>query len=297
VAPVASSRLAREYAKACDVADFDDPRLRARLRDIAPQSGPDAELHRKLWEYATLALFLEDVGLLDDQAELLSVGAGHEEVLFWLANHVGRMVATDIYGRGAFSEGEADAEMLTNAAAFAPYPYREARLEVLDMDALDLRFDDASFDAVFSLSSIEHFGHHDAIERASAEIGRVVRPGGYAFIVTECYLGWHPLDSPVVQTVGKLLTAGRRWPRASLGQRNDEVFTLDEIRRVIIEPSGLELLQQPSLEVSPETRANVIRFAPDGSYASSTGRDFPHVLLRGRGGSWTSLAIPLHKPA
>lgn len=279
------------------MADFADPRLRARLREIAPHCEPEAELHRKLWEYATLTLFLEDVGLLDGDAELLSLGAGHEEVLFWLANHVGRMVATDIYGRGAFSGGEADAAMLTNPAAFAPYPYREDRLEVMDMDALDLRFEDGSFDAAFTLSSIEHFGEHRQISKASAEIGRVIRPGGYAFIVTECYLGWHPFDSPVVQTMGKILTRGRRWPTASLAQRNDEVFTLNEIRRVIVEPSGLDLLQEPILEISPETRANLIRFAPDGTYASSTGRDYPHVLLRARGAAWTSLALPLHKPA
>lgn len=297
MAATAAPRLRRQYATACDVRDFDEPRVRERIREIMPGREPETELHRKFWEYATLTLFLEDVGVLNDRAEILSVGAGHEEVLFWLANRVGRMVATDIYGRGVFSSGEADAAMLTNPARFAPYEYREDRLEVFDMNALRLEFEDGSFDAIFSLSSIEHFGSHGDISRSSSEIGRVLRPGGHAFIVTECYLGWHPLDSPLVQTVGKVLTGGRKWPSASLRQRSDEVFTLDEIKRVIVEPSRLELMQEPTIEVSSETRSNVIRLAPDGSYGSETGREYPHVVVRGRGGEWTSVALPLHKPA
>ncbi len=48
------------------------------------------------------------------------------------------MVATDIYGRGPFSAREADATMLDDPSAFAPYPYRKERLEALEMNALDL---------------------------------------------------------------------------------------------------------------------------------------------------------------
>ena len=48
--------------------------------------------------------------------------------------------------------------MLTDPGTFAPYPYERERLDVRWMDARDLRFPDGSFDAVFSLSSIEHFG-------------------------------------------------------------------------------------------------------------------------------------------
>ena len=138
--------LRRQYVKLCDIRDFEDAGLRERIHDIVPRVEPPADLHRKYWEYATLTLFLEDVGLLDDTAQVLSVGAGHEEVLYWLANRVGRVVATDIYGEGGFAEGEADAAMLTNPEAFAPYPYREDRLDVRGMDARALEFPDESFD-------------------------------------------------------------------------------------------------------------------------------------------------------
>ena len=38
--------LRRQYAKLCDLPDFEDPDLRARIRDIAPRP-EEEELHRK----------------------------------------------------------------------------------------------------------------------------------------------------------------------------------------------------------------------------------------------------------
>jgi hypothetical protein len=39
---------------------------------------------------------------------------------------VAKVVATDIYGEGIFSAGEADRTMLSDPASFSPYPYRES---------------------------------------------------------------------------------------------------------------------------------------------------------------------------
>ena len=91
--------------------------------------------------------------------------------------------------------------MLNDPASFSPYPYRESHLEARQMDAKELEFEDGSFDAVFSLSSIEHFGSWADIRRSAEEIGRVLRPGGAAFVVTECFLGRSLLSPPVVQEV------------------------------------------------------------------------------------------------
>jgi SAM-dependent methyltransferase len=46
-------------------------------------------------------------------------------------------------------------------------------------DVRDLPFADASFDAVYSMGTIEHF---DETERAVAEIARVLKPGGRAIV-------------------------------------------------------------------------------------------------------------------
>jgi ubiquinone/menaquinone biosynthesis C-methylase UbiE len=287
--------LRRQYAKLCDLADFEDPELRARIREIAPGPGED-ELHRKNWEYAMLALFLEDVGLLNDDARVLSVGAGHEEVLFWLANKVGSVVATDLYGEGDFSAREAEVTMLDDPSAFAPYPYREDRLEVRKMDGRALDLPDETFDAVFSLSSIEHFGSPGEISQAAREIARVLRPGGYAFVVTECFVRRHILNSKLVQTAIRGVTLGRRCATATPRARMLTVFTSEELTRYIVRPSRLELMQPLDRTISPATWANLIRWRGAGELTPATGRDFPHILLKAHGAAWTSVALPLRKP-
>jgi SAM-dependent methyltransferase len=296
-------QLRRHYVKLCDLADFDDPEVRTRIHEIVPGLEAPADLHRKYWEYATLTLFLEDVGRLDDETDVLSVGAGHEEVLYWLCNRVRRVVATDIYGEGGFADREADESMLTNPSAFAPYPYREDRLDVRKMDARALQFEDESFDVVFSLSSIEHFGSPRDIARASSEIGRVLKPGGYGFIVTECFTGRQPLNSKLVQTGIRIVTLGRHCEKATPWRRSIDVFTPKELLSRIVRPSGLRLVQSMDVTLSAPTHDNVVRCL--GGRFEFPSEPFPHIVveaqgsalgLRGRTASFTSIALAMQKP-
>jgi len=282
-----TSTLRRQYVKRCDLRDFDDPAVQGRIDDIVPGLSPAERVHRKNWEYALLALFFEDAGLLTEETRILSVGAGHETVLFWLANRVATVVATDIYGEGIFSGLEADRTMLNDPASFSPYPYRESHLDVRHMDAKALEFDDGSFDAVFSLSSIEHFGSWADIRRSAEEIGRVLRPGGAAFIVTECFLGPSLLGPRPVQEAAARVA----WPI--------KIFTLQTLVSEIVEPSGLELVQ-PLDAGPPETGGNVIELHGGGRITSTTGADFPHIAVRVqrfglRTKTWTSVALALAK--
>ncbi len=75
--------------------------------------------------------------------------------------------------------------MLVDPDLYAPYPYRRNRLTVSYMDALDLRFEDETFDFVVSFGSIEHFGGIGAAGRSLAEAARVLKPGGVAAVTTE----------------------------------------------------------------------------------------------------------------
>ena len=63
---------------------------------------------------------------------------------------------------------------------------------LFNMDATDLKFPDAMFDTVFSISVFEHVDH---VPRALAEIRRLLKPGGCAFIsfepVWSCSYGHH----------------------------------------------------------------------------------------------------------
>jgi SAM-dependent methyltransferase len=247
---------------------------------------------------------LEDVGL-NEGMEILSVGSGHEEVLYWLSNRAGRVVATDIYGEGEFADREAGARMLWDPSAYAPYAYRNDRLEVLKMDGRELEFSDGSFDAVFSLSSIEHFGSLREISRAATEIGRVLRPGGHAFVVTECFISRGPVDSRLVQTCVRIATMGGAWAKAAPRRRIVDVLTRGELERWIVRASKLRLVQNFDDAVSDGTWENVIVLRGGREDATEEHR-FPHILLRADvslgplklyTGVWTSAAIPLTKPS
>jgi SAM-dependent methyltransferase len=282
----------RQFVKLCDVADFDDQALADRIEELVPGAN---WIHRKHWELALASLFLEEIGAVREGAVILDVGAGKDPLLYWLANRVRRVVAVDLYGEGDFAGREASFDMLSRPETFAPFAYRHEHLETRHMDARQLDFEDASFDAVFSLSSIEHFGIPDGVRRAAAEIGRVLRPGGHAFIVTECFVSRHPWQSPLLQRAVRTVTVGRRAPSATLRRRREDVFTWREIGSLIVAPSGLRLMQPLDRDLSPVTFENVIRLLRDGRVQSKTGRDSPHVLVRGRGAPFTSVAIALEK--
>jgi SAM-dependent methyltransferase len=294
----AAGGLSRQYAKLCDIRDFEDPALLAALRDILPERDPSTHVERKVWEYAMLALFLEEVGRLDDRTEALAVGAGDERILFWLANRIGRVVATDIYGEGEFAGREAEPSMLDDPAAHAPFPYREDRLEVRWMDARRLEFPDDSFDVVFSISSIEHFGSPGDVSRSAREMGRVLRPGGHAFVVTECFVRRHALNAAPVDLAVRILTLGRRrrgatpWRRAVV----DQVFTPRELRERIVRPSGLRAMQPVDVSLSAESWENLTLSGPGGRLEPASGDYWPHILLQSDRSVFTSVCLPLEKP-
>lgn len=292
-----SDRLRRRYAKLCDIRDFEDERLLAALREILPERDPVAHVERKVWEFAMLALFLEDVGRLHERTEALAIGAGDERIVFWLANRLGRVVATDIYGEGDFAHREASGSMLDDPAAHAPFPYREDRLEVRYMDARELDLPDGGFDVVFSLSSIEHFGSPSEIARSAREMGRVLRPGGHALVATECFVHRHPLNAAPVDFAVRAATLGRKRRLATPRRRAvvGEVFTPRELRRRIVGPSGLELMQPLDLSLSPESFTNLTRSLPGGALEPATGDYWPHVLLQSDRSVFTSVCLPLVK--
>ena len=293
--------LTRQYVKLCDVRDFEDPELLRAIRTLLPERDPVAHIERKVWEFAMVLLFLEEMGHLGESSEVLSVGAGDERIIFWLSNYVGRMVATDIYGEGSFADNEAQASMLDDPGAHAPvqYGWRPDRLEVFKMDGRELAFPDNSFDAVFTISSIEHFGSHDDIARAASEIGRVLRPGGHAVIVTEYMVHRHPFDTGLAEFGIRLGTHGKRfgdavpWRRVNLG----EVLTRRELERHVIRASGLELMQPLDTTLSSESWENLVTQLPDGRGLSfAAGKPYPLILVRVSRSVFTSVCLVLAKP-
>ena len=90
----------------------------------------------------------QNLGALREDARVLGVGAGHEATIYWLTTKVGQVVATDLYeADDAWSETDSSAEMLTDPGKFWEGRWDPERLEVRDMNALELDFPDDSFDA------------------------------------------------------------------------------------------------------------------------------------------------------
>jgi SAM-dependent methyltransferase len=182
----------------CELANpakWDNPEWVALLKSIGH---PDDKLsmHRKAYEFAQLAYGLKTLGFLQDSTRVVSVGAGHEAILYWLANHVRQVIATDMY-EGVWQNvqsREGDAGVIRAPGDYAPFPYREERLVFLQMDALALGMRNEVMDVAYSLSSIEHFGGVDGAARAIDEMARVVKTGGIVAFATEYVIAGPPHD-------------------------------------------------------------------------------------------------------
>jgi SAM-dependent methyltransferase len=94
---------------------------------------------------------------------------------------------------------------------------RERGLEAVQADARDLPFPDGDFDLVVALDVLEHIEEDDL---AAAEIRRVLRPGGMAFVAVPCDMAlWSAHDVALGHV--------RRYTRESL--------------RTVLEGSGLRV--------------------------------------------------------
>ena len=106
---------------------------------------PEGREYRKYWEVAMTARAFRDLGVLEEEARVLGVGAGHEATIYWLTTQVGGVVATDLYeADDVWSETDSSAAMLTDPGRFWDGPWDPDRLEVRNMNALELDFPDDS---------------------------------------------------------------------------------------------------------------------------------------------------------
>ena len=167
--------------------------------DILESLGLSADkrsMHRKPYELTQLIFGCRRLGALREDSQILSVGAGHELVLYWLANHVDRVVATDMY-EGVWQDvqgREGDPDVIQSPEDYAPFPYRRDHLIFMKMDGRRLAFRDGTFDVVYSLSSIEHFGGLAGATATLRDMARVLKPGGVLALATEYVLSGPPHD-------------------------------------------------------------------------------------------------------
>ena len=209
----------------CELANpakWDNPEWLGILADMG-LSVDRRDMHRKPYEFAQLVFACRALGALREDSQVISVGAGHEQILYWLANHVRQVIATDMY-EGVWQDvqgREGDPRVIEHPEDYAPFPYRRDHLLFMRMDGRKLAFADGTFDIAYSLSSIEHFGSFEASAEAVREMGRVLKPGGILALATEFVLS---------------------------GPAHDETFQPAEFAALIDQP-GLRLVQPMDVDV------------------------------------------------
>lgn len=272
------------HSKACNLSDFSHPDLIGLMRAIFPeklvQEGPIWPLgveERKCWEVAMAVRALSAGGVLRPDAEVLGIGAGREATLFWLTRDVRRVFATDLYLAPGW-ESDANAQMLSDSVAGAPvaFDWNPRRLVAQHMDALSLNYEDQSFDAVFSSSSIEHFGDLEAVAHSIDEAFRVLKPGGVFSVSTELRVA-----GPGPGLPGVLM------------------FTPDDLVRTVIgNRDWAPLEDRIELDVDQPTREAVASFASalaDISAGRPRYSQYPHVVLEEGPHQWTSVHLALRR--
>jgi SAM-dependent methyltransferase len=143
---------------------------------------------RRSWEWALAVVAMRRFGKLNNNSKAIGIASSKEPLLFYLANHVNHVYATDLYD--STIDKYTPLDFPENPKKYAPFPYKEDALTALRMDATNLEFPSESFDIAFSISSIEHFGgeNHSGALRSLKEIERVLKTGGIATITTEYIL-------------------------------------------------------------------------------------------------------------
>lgn len=202
-------------------------------------------VYRKGWEWTHCIFGLRQLGMLKPQHRAIGVGAGRECVIYYLADHIAHVTATDLYGEIDWVSGggkEADLALLTESKKFCPATVDFSKISFETKDGTKLGYPDASFDFAWSLSSIEHFGGHDAARRALEEMSRVVRSGGIVAVATEMLMleeHSHPEYFTRSQIIEELVT-----PCAGtlelVSDINFNTLTFDYLVDSVILPTGVD---------------------------------------------------------
>jgi SAM-dependent methyltransferase len=258
----------------CYVEDWENSEIKDALAELQKLSS-EGLIHRKDWEWALGIIAMHRFGKLNEKSTAIGVGSGREAILFYLANKVKHVYATDLYKVKDWIEA-APSDFPENPKKYAPFPYKEDALTVLRMDGTKLEFPSESFDIAFSFSSIEHFGggkNHSGALRSLREMERVLKPGGLAVITTEYIIN---------------------------DKEHPEFFNRRTIYSDLIDKlERLKLVEPLDLRITTKTLDTVIDYSSVGVSWNNVNNDYkrthPHIVLRIKNILFTSIILVFQK--
>jgi SAM-dependent methyltransferase len=269
-----------KYCRIANIEDFtEDAELRQVLRELSPweyinhPDWPTGFEFRKAWEIALAYAAIHE--FVPDARRVLGVGAGMEATGFHLTR-LCEVHMTDLYCEPGMWESMTPRYMLDDPQRCAPpIKWNPLNMVVQHMDGRNLRYPDNSFDAVFSSSSIEHFGTFDDVAQAAREMGRVVRPGGLITLATE-YL----IDGPAKATLPFMV-----------------MFNEQSMQKYLVEPSGCELIEPLDTHVSQATLDIACGLKWWQDEFKRTGKlHLPHLTVKHKRYTFGSFHIVMRKP-
>ena len=226
---------------------------------------------RRSWEWAQAIVAMRRFDKLNNNSKAIGIASSTEPLLFYLANKLNHVYATDLYDSTKYIDTPSD--FPENPKKYAPFPYKEGALTALRMDATNLEFPSDTFDIAFSISSIEHFGgkNHSGALRCLKEVERVLKKGGIAAITTEYILN------------------DKKHPKEYIfsDNRDPEFFNRRTIYDDLINKlQRLQLVEPLDLRITTRT------------LDKATGQDdniYPHILLRYGKMLFTSVMLVFQK--
>jgi SAM-dependent methyltransferase len=269
--------------------DFSDPDLVSIISDVfnhlygePPVESSKIIQDSKQWESAMSIRALRDFDVLNQEKSILGIGAGTEVLSYYLTKFAKQVFVTDRYLDAGEWSDVAPIWMLTDPGKFAPYTFEKDRMVVQHMDGRLLDYPDNTFDGIYSSGSIEHFGGFDEIANASYEMGRVLKPGGILTLSTEYRVVGPP--------------GGKGWSQQTL------VLSEEDLLKYIVDASGLELVDDLDITLSPatvETKRDLATFLSAVKYPTSDediSNAYPNLVLSNEGYVFCSVHLTLRKP-
>ena len=279
--------------KICATADWNDPELSEMMQEILQpgirKAADMASWHRKHWEWAIGMLTLK-AGKIDTNCIFLGIGSGTGAPVFHLTNHTKYVFCTDLYTITSKMWREANKSMLESPELFAPGQFNRKRLSVQIMSGTDIHFEDNTFDAIFSYSSIEHFGEKKAVLDCMKEIERVLKPGGVASVATEIFVGKE------LEKLHRYREKDSQFPYNLLRGHYkifSEIFTRDELERYLLASTNMKLLYPIDFSVDMNDLAGAVKFPLTKEY--NYDQNITHIFLDMNGIMWGSIHIALIK--